>query len=409
VVLALFVTTIVLASPLVVEKNTVTIPFVRRLNTTGAASLVQSDRARARFLKNGRGGSSLKATVPDAIFGVPSTNQVVDYVITAGIGEPPTNFVLLVDTGSSNTWIGANLANPYRVTPTSTDTGSQVSVTYGSGSFSGEEFTDDITLAPGFVIKNQQIGVAKESSGFEGVDGILGIGPEDLTCGTILSHPSTCIPTVTQNAFNQGLINAPVVGISFEPTTQTTSVNGELSFGGTDASKFNGTIQTVPITTTSPANEFVGISQSITYGTSKTPILSTTAGISDTGTTLLLIASDAFAKYQTATGGKLDEDTGLLRVTPAQFSKLQSLFFTIGTQTYEFTANAQAWPRSLNTLIGGTSSFVYLIVSDLGSPSGEGLDFIDGMVFLERYYTVFDSGKSTFGIAETKFTFATTN
>jgi len=66
-----------------VEKNTVTIPFVRRLNTTGTASLVQSDRARARFLKNGRGGSSLKATVPDAIFGVPSTNQVVDYVISA--------------------------------------------------------------------------------------------------------------------------------------------------------------------------------------------------------------------------------------------------------------------------------------------------------------------------------------
>lgn len=46
-----------------------------------------------------------------------------------------------------------------------------------------------------------------------------------------------------------------------------------------------------PITSTSPASEFVGIDQSITYGTAQIPILSETAGIADTGTTLILIAS----------------------------------------------------------------------------------------------------------------------
>lgn len=45
------------------------------------------------------------------------------------------------------------------------------------------------------------------------------------------------------------------------------------------------------ITSTSPASNYVGINQSITYGTSKAPILNTTAGIVDTGTTLLLIAT----------------------------------------------------------------------------------------------------------------------
>ena len=52
---------------------------------------------------------------------------------------------------------------------------------------------------------------------------------------------------------------------------------------------------------------------------------------------------------------------------------------------------------------------MYLIVSDLGTPSGEGLDFIDGMTFLERFYVVFDSDKSEFGIATSPFTFAETN
>jgi len=66
-------------------------------------------------------------------------------------------------------------------------------VTYGSGSFSGTEFTDTVTLAPGLVIQHQSIGVAStvstmlwplperrsannpfQSTGFASVDGILG-------------------------------------------------------------------------------------------------------------------------------------------------------------------------------------------------------------------------------------------
>lgn len=46
-----------------------------------------------------------------------------------------------------------------------------------------------------------------------------------------------------------------------------------------------------PLTSTSPANEFVGIDQTITFGSARTTILPSTSGITDTGTTLLLIAS----------------------------------------------------------------------------------------------------------------------
>jgi hypothetical protein len=47
------------------------------------------------------------------------------------------------------------------------------------------------------------------------------------------------------------------------------------------------------------------------------------------GTTLLLISSDAFSRYLSATGAVPDAATGLLRITPAQFANLQSLWFTI--------------------------------------------------------------------------------
>lgn len=67
------------------------------------------------------------------------------------------------------------------------------------------------------------------------------------------------------------------------------------------------------------------------------------------------------------------------------------------------------------------------MTSDLGSPSGQGLDFIgkmrvlgsydtnthntsiDGFVFLQRFYSVYDSGNARVGLATTPFTDAETN
>lgn len=63
----------------------------------------------------------------------------------------------------------------------------------------------------------------------------------------------------------------------------------------------------------------------------------------------------------------------------------------------------------LNSAIGGDPDGIFLVVSDIGTPSGEGFDFVDGFAFLERYYLLFDSENSQFGFAETPFTFATTN
>ena len=90
-----------------------------------------------------------------------------------------------------------------------------------------------------------------------------------------------------------------------------------------------GSISYVPITSTSPANNYWGIDQSIAYGGAQT-LLESTAGIVDTGTTLVMIASDAFQAYQQITGAKMDPTTGLLTVTEAQYENMQSMVFNIG-------------------------------------------------------------------------------
>ncbi|PIL28799.1 transporter [Ganoderma sinense ZZ0214-1] len=397
------------ATPIVVRDSLVTLPIARRFNSTGAANIVKADQARAKTLKARLQATKVSPvdTAAGKIFpgiNVPVTNQAIIYTASVGVGTPPTSYELIVDTGSSNTWVGANKS--YVNTSSSVDTGAEVEVFYGSGFFFGEEYTDTVTIGD-LVIKNQSIGVAEIAFGFDGLDGILGLGPDDLTEDT--TSVGGEVPTVIDNAFAQGLIHAKVVGVSFEPTAQESVTNGELTFGGVDYKKVTGPIKYVPITSTSPASDYVGIDQSITYGSSRIPILSATAGITDTGTTLVYIASDAFAAYQNATGAVIDNNTGLLKITPDQFANLESLFFHIGDATYEFTPNAQIWPRALNTLIGGDADSIYLVVVNLGSPTGEGFDFIDGYTFLERFYYVYDSANACVGFATTHFTYATTN
>jgi cathepsin E len=83
--------------------------------------------------------------------------------------------------------------------------------------------------------------------------------------------------------------------------------------------------------------------------------------------------------------------------------------FAASKVTYQLTPNAQIWPRSLNTAIGGVASNIYLVVNDIGTPTGQGLDFIDGYTFLERFYSVFDTTNKRVGLATTPFTTATSN
>ncbi|TDL15746.1 acid protease [Rickenella mellea] len=396
-VAAVLVSTLCAASPVVVRDSGISLPIAVNLKLNGSR-IPDLDRARVAAHRDRHLGKRAAS--------IDITNTFLLYTASVGVGSPATQYTLIVDTGSSNTFFGAKAA--YTKTSTSKDTGLTVSVSYGTGQFSGEEYLDTVTLTSAITISNQSIGVASSSSGFGGFDGILGLGPTSLTVGT-LSDPSASIPTVTDNLSVQGTIDIDAVGVYFQPTTARNVKNGALTFGNADASRYTGALTYTGLTTTSPANAFWGIDQTVTYGTSAT-LLGNAPGIVDTGTKLLLLATDAFNAYRTATGATHDSTTGMLKISAANYANLQSLFFTIGGTTFEYTPNAQTWPRSLNVFIGGgSSSNIFLVVADLGSNSGSGLDFVNGYVFLERFYTHFDTTNSRFGIATTAHTLDTSN
>ncbi|KAF5377131.1 hypothetical protein D9757_008758 [Collybiopsis confluens] len=314
---------------IVVDRSPIlSLPLKRINNFTSGHDILAHDLARInKFDNRAKAHGSDKPAKRQA---EPVINEVVSYIASVGVG-----------------------ANDKQ----STDTGELVEVSYGSGDFVGLEFIDRVTLTPSLVIQQQSIGIAIESDGFEGVDGILGIGPVALTEGTV--DGSVTVPTVTDNLFALGSITENLVSISFEPTTTEEITNGELFFGGTDSSKFTGNITFVP-----KVGDFWGISQSVSYG--GTTIIDNLSGIVDTGTTLLLMTTASFDAYIAATGGVLNENVGLFSITAAQFAALKPLEFNIGGTTFSLTANAQIFPRSLNVDIGGTANDIFLIAGDLG-------------------------------------------
>lgn len=377
--------------------------FIAGFHPHGPVSFHARRAKHAHHGHRGHGGLSANPVQSPPDQSIDVTDAGVTYTMSVNVGQPATAYTLLIDTGSSNTWVGASTA--YNPTSTSKNTGNTVNVSYGSGSFTGTEYTDQVALGGGLVIPSQSIGVASSAKGFQDVDGIVGIGPVDLTQGTV--DGTSSVPTVTDNLYKNGIIATESIGISYVPTTAANVANGELTFGETDPSKYTGDITYVPITSTSPASKYWGIDQQVSYGS--TPLLTGNPGIVDTGTTLLLLATDAFNAYQKAIGAVLDSTTGLLTVTEAQYGQMQNLVFTIGSATFELTPNAQIWPRSLNSTLGGQDGTIYLITADLGSQSGSGLDFINGFGFLQRFYSVFDTTNSQVGLATTPYTDAETN
>ena len=86
-----------------------------------------------------------------------------------------------------------------------------------------------------------------------------------------------------------------------------------------------------------------------------------------------------------------------------------SFFFLFHQASFELTPDAQLWPRKLNHLVNGTADGLYLVIGDIGIPSGSGYGFILGDTFLQRFYAVLDSSKHRVGLGYTTSTFAEVN
>lgn len=143
-----------------------------------------------------------------------------------------------------------------------------------------DNFKQTITIGQ-LKIPNQGVGAASTSNKFSGVDGVLGLGPTALSSGTLSPNGSAVIPTVVDNAFQQKLISAAILGVYFPPGSGTgKSPVGEMTLGGANTARMTSSVFYVPITTVSPSSRYWGISASITIGSKV--VMPNNAGVVDT-------------------------------------------------------------------------------------------------------------------------------
>ena len=66
------------------------------------------------------------------------------------------------------------------------------------------------------------------------------IGPSGLSIDTVSN--AYIIPTLFNNAYDQGQMTANVFGFTFAPASQVSTPNGLITFGGADPSQFTGDV-----------------------------------------------------------------------------------------------------------------------------------------------------------------------
>ncbi|KAG6868061.1 hypothetical protein C0993_007848 [Termitomyces sp. T159_Od127] len=182
------------------------------------------------------------APTADNSLGLDIEGDDVGYLATVQIGTPPQDFLILMDSGSADFWVGSeqcqsedggNCGNHKFLGSQSSssfvDTNKPFEVTYGTGEVAGDIVTDDVSIA-GLALKTHTFGVALvESVDFSDdstpFDGLMGLAQSTL------SQQQTLTPI--EALAKQGLV--PEAITSFKISRLADNKNdGEITFGYVD-------------------------------------------------------------------------------------------------------------------------------------------------------------------------------
>jgi len=323
------------------------------------------------------------------------------------VGNPPQCFVILFDTGSSNTWIpgsecfdtACSKHQKFQCASSSTckETSDTLSLRYGSGQMEGKIESDRLCFGceeGALCIDNQLFAesTTENSITFEYAkfDGILGLGYDQLSVKNITTPFSRLIQDgkCPEPVFAFWLNRKPIRNV-LDPAQKIIENGGELTLCGTDTQHYVGEITYVPVTR--EAYWQFEIDEVVIDGHS---ISTKFQAIADTGTSMLVGPKNAIERMNTWIGAEKDP-YGIYKVDCSKLDSMPDIVFTIGGKPFPLK------PRQYISQFGEKETAV--CVSGLGeSHSGNPDQWILGDVFIGPYYTVFDKGQNRVGFAQSR-------
>uniref|UniRef100_G1KVT2 Peptidase A1 domain-containing protein n=1 Tax=Anolis carolinensis TaxID=28377 RepID=G1KVT2_ANOCA len=322
----------------------------------------------------------------------PITNYLNSYYFgEISIGTPPQNFLVVMDSGSSNLWVPsvycdtAACAKHNRFSPSASSTysnsGQTYTLYYGAGDLT-VMLGYDTVMVQNIVVTNQEFGLSENEPMtpfyYASFDGIMGMAYPSLAVGGTA--------TVMQQMLNQGQLSEPIFSFYFsrQPTVQ---YGGELILGGVDTQLFSGDVSWAPVTR--EVYWQIGVEE-FAIGNEATGWCSEGCqAIVDTGTCQLTIPRQYFDTFLQAVGA--EEYNGELLVNCNNVQNMPTITFVI---------NGAQFPLPPSAYVANNDGYCTVVVEPtyLASQSGEPL-WILGDVFLKEYYSVFDMANNRVGFA----------
>lgn len=314
------------------------------------------------------------------------------YFSDIAIGTPPQEFKVVLDTGSSNLWvpsvdcgsIACYLHNKYDHSASSTykENGTEFAIRYGSGELEGYISQDTVRIGD-LTIKKQDFAEATSEPGlafaFGRFDGIMGLGYDTISVkGVVPPH---------YNMINQGLIDEPVFSF-FLSDTNDESAESECVFGGVNKDHYHGDMVKIPLRR--KAYWEVDL-DAISFG-DQTAEIDNTGAILDTGTSLIALPSTLAELLNKEIGAKKGFN-GQYTVECDKRDSLPDLTFTL--TGHNFTISS--YDYILEVQGSCISSFMGF---DIPEPAGPLV--ILGDAFLRKWYSVYDLGSNSVGLAKSK-------
>ncbi|AOW06956.1 YALI0F10549p [Yarrowia lipolytica CLIB122] len=354
-----------------------------------------------------------KITLPKGLkvdLAIPVENDLVLYSAKVQVGSPEQEFVVQVDTGSSDLWLydssdlciggGCKQYGLFNTNASSTFKDilpGKFGISYGDGSYAKGDWAEDTVTIQGVKIPKQQFGLAKNTTA---TPAILGIGLTGLEAAEKEYN------NVPKSLYLNGDIGSYTYSLYLDDLEAT---QGSILFGGIDKSHFSGPLKTVPLISSYAFWVTLSRLDIKSETRNKTVNALDVPGqvLLDSGTTLTYLPTISYETILQDWGIDIDPDYGAI-VPEYKLQKLQDEYLEYNLQGAKIKVSAaQLFAPAytgddLNTVAiypNGQKAYGFLVAPNGNSTEG----LILGDSFLRSAYVVYDLPNLQISLAQADY------
>lgn len=331
-------------------------------------------------------------------------NQKYYYSSTISVGTPPQDVDVLVDTGSSDTWVvtpstqykgqgkGPNSFFDQARSETWSANGTSFDIKYGIGRTQGKWGTDTLTIG-GATVEGLSIGLADST---DVKQGIVGIGRPQAE---ITNREKRQYANLPQKLYESGLTNSPAYSLYLNEANSDT---GTLLFGAVDHSKYTGPLAKLDVS--HPSHYGVTLNEIRSNGRANQNVLSKPkTAILDSGTTLSYLDEDTMrslyevlnANPSFAINQKYYTDCNITESLSLDFGSVQ-----IEVPAYQFLTPIENY---VNPAIAGIAFPRNTCFVGLDNAPQDANFLLLGDNFIRSAYIVYDPENKVIALAQASF------